>query len=69
MRSGPGAVEPHAKLTRSLARANGLDPALVLYDQRLCTQFDVYSPDGSHQPFGSALLRAAQPGGAAVAAP
>jgi hypothetical protein len=61
IRSGPGAVEPADKLTKSLARFNGLEFILVLYEERLCTQFEVYSPDGSHHPFGAALLRAADP--------
>lgn len=61
IREGPGAEDPWAKVSTSLGRQNGLDGNLVQYDARLAIQFNVYSPDGSHHPFGAALLRAVRP--------
>lgn len=53
-----GAADPHPVVTQSFARKNGLDDARVEYDQRFCCSFDVYRPDGNHDPFGFVLFRA-----------
>lgn len=53
----PDPMKVSGTITDSLARANGLDPALVNFDERLVSAFEVYRPDGNHDVFGAALLR------------
>lgn len=57
-RSPDEAGIPGKVVERSLSRANGLKSTLVDMDWRLVGSFDVYRPDGNHDPFGVALLRA-----------
>lgn len=56
--SQPGARDPWAVLSKSLGRSNGLKDSLVRANQGLTTAFEVYRPDGNHDWFGAALLRA-----------
>lgn len=55
-----GAQDAVRRVQTSLARSDGLDATKVKFDKRLCTNFDIYSPDGEHQLFGAALLRRTQ---------
>jgi hypothetical protein len=52
-----GATDPWPVISKSLTRANGLDPTLVKAKQAWTTAFSVYRPDGNHDLFGAALLR------------
>ena len=54
----PGASDPWEVVSTSLGRANGLDATLVRAKKDLTAKFEVYRPDGNHDLFGAALLRA-----------
>jgi len=50
-------ANPWPILEASLSRSNGLKKSLVKIDKSLVTTFNVYRPNGQHDPFGAALLR------------
>lgn len=52
------AQNPINTLNASLHRRGGLNPNKVKIDKRLAGKFDVYRPDGNHEPFGFALIKA-----------
>lgn len=52
------AQDPNAIIIKSFERTNGLDQARVEHEPRFTKSFEVYRPDGNHDPFGFALLRA-----------
>jgi len=53
------AKKPFKTIEKSFRRRNdGLDSSLVETDKRLTGSFDVYRPDGRHEPFGFALFKA-----------
>lgn len=49
---------PAETITTSFKRSNGLDSARIDWDERLTDVFDVYRPNGEHDRFGVALLKA-----------
>lgn len=57
-RESAAAKDPHSIITKSFARKGGLDSARVDYDKRFTKTFEVYRPDGQHDPFGFTLFRA-----------
>ncbi|HEV8071519.1 MAG TPA: hypothetical protein VGP76_27640 [Planctomycetaceae bacterium] len=50
--------QPLAVMNASLANARGLDNEIVEIEHRLVRSFDVYRPDGNHDRFGVAMIRA-----------
>lgn len=55
---GPrNSIRPFETIHESINRANGLDQNLVEVEEQLTTSFQVYRPDGNHDPFGAALIR------------
>jgi hypothetical protein len=52
------ARNPFATLETSSQRTGGLDLTKVKIDRRLTGFFEVYRPDGNHDPFGFALIKA-----------
>lgn len=57
-RKPPGAANPTPVINQSFLRVNGLDDARVEFDARFSKSFEVYRPNGAHDPFGFALFRA-----------
>lgn len=57
-REGNAATNPDLRIQKSFARQDGLDPTRVSYDSRFSSSFEVYRPDGKHDPFGFAIMRA-----------
>lgn len=51
-------IDPLSIIEKSFSRKNGLNQSIVKYHKKLCGSFDVYRPDGGHDKFGFALLRA-----------
>jgi len=51
------AYDPVGTLQASFDRTNGLDGSLLVSDPRLTGHFEVYRPNGDHDPFGFALLK------------
>ena len=63
------ADDPFSKIQRSFGRQNGLDPHLVTADEKLTRAFQVYLPNGSHDPFGFSLFKVAAPSPSAGSVP
>jgi hypothetical protein len=49
---------PYDQLLKSLARVNGLDAGLCFVEKKYCEVFEVYRPNGDHDQFGVALIKA-----------
>jgi len=56
-RNAADAEDPFGVLEASCARGNGLDRTIVETNSRLASSFEVYRPNGAHDPFGFALLK------------
>lgn len=68
-RQRPEAASPFATIQSSYGRRNGLNRHLITADERLTGSFQVYRPNGNHDPFGFALLKVAAPAPAGAPQP